>query len=129
MSPVYNGTGMCPEVECDVWYFRESCDGSTVCESCLLCIQVEEWYPELMEIEEQAKQAASVLLFVVDDKTRAVASMVEVAHLAGLGRELVLVVEDIRGENPQVGGAGRDGGEREGRGVEKTVEEEEGGGG
>lgn len=81
-----------------------------MCESCLLCIQVEEWYPELMEIEEQAKQAASVLLFVVDDKTRAVASMVEVAHLAGLGRELVLVVEDIRGENPQVGGAGRDGG-------------------
>lgn len=64
--------------------------------------QVEEWYPELMEIEEQAKQAASVLLFVVDDKTRAVASMVEVAHLAGLGRELVLVVEDIRGENPQI---------------------------
>ena len=76
-------------------------------------MQVEEWYPELIEIEEQAKMAASMLLFVVDDRTRAVASMVEVAHLTGLGRELVLVVEDIQGESPQVGRIGRD---REGRG-------------
>ncbi|EGD78949.1 hypothetical protein PTSG_01922 [Salpingoeca rosetta] len=41
--------------------------------------QVDEWYPELMQEEERAKQAADVLLFVFDHTTRGVASMVEVA--------------------------------------------------
>ena len=45
--------------------------------------QVEEWYPELIEIEEQAKGDASVLLFVIDNQTRAVSSMVEIAYFAG----------------------------------------------
>ena len=45
--------------------------------------QVDNWFPELIEIEEQAKMAASLLLFVVDDQTRAISSMVEVAYLAG----------------------------------------------
>lgn len=45
--------------------------------------QVEEWFPELIEIEEQAKMAATLLLFVVDNQTRAISSMVEIAYLAG----------------------------------------------
>ena len=45
--------------------------------------QVDEWYPELIEIEEQAKSDASLLLFVVDNQTRAVSSMVEIAYFAG----------------------------------------------
>ena len=45
--------------------------------------QVEEWFPELIEIEEQAKCAASLLLFVVDSQTRAISSMVEVGYLIG----------------------------------------------
>ena len=67
----------------------------------ILCEQqVDEWYPELMDIEEQAKlvmllymkcvcvsvicaQKADVLLFVVDNRTRAVASMVEASYFAG----------------------------------------------
>lgn len=49
----------------------------------LFSLQVDEWYPELIEVEEQAKTTASLLLFVVDDQTRAISSMVEVAYLAG----------------------------------------------
>ena len=45
--------------------------------------QVDEWYPELIEIEERAKSDASLLLFVVDNQTRAVSSMVEIAYFAG----------------------------------------------
>lgn len=45
--------------------------------------QVDEWFPELIEIEEQAKMAATLQLFVVDNQTRAISSMVEIAYLAG----------------------------------------------
>ena len=45
--------------------------------------QVDEWFPELIEVEEQAKMTASLLLFVVDNQTRAISSMVEIAYLAG----------------------------------------------
>ncbi len=45
--------------------------------------QVDEWFPELIEVEEQAKMAATLLLFVVDSQTRAISSMVEIAFLAG----------------------------------------------
>lgn len=45
--------------------------------------QVDEWFPELIEVEEQAKTAATLLLFVIDNQTRAISSMVEVAYLAG----------------------------------------------
>ncbi len=45
--------------------------------------QVDHWYPELIEIEEQAKTAATVLLFVVDKETRALSSMVEIGYLTG----------------------------------------------
>ncbi len=49
--------------------------------------QVDEWYPELIEVEERAKDSASLLFFVIDSQTRAVSSMVEIAFFAG---ELVL---------------------------------------
>ena len=88
---------------------------------------MDEWYPELIEIEEKAKevlyrptnpcpstavyislslcpQAASRLLYVIDDQTRAVASMVEVADFIGSGRDVLVVVDDIVGESPAIGG-------------------------
>ena len=37
----------------------------------------------MIEIEEQAKGEASLLLFVVDNQTRGVSSMVEIAYFAG----------------------------------------------
>jgi hypothetical protein len=38
----------------------------------------------LIEVEEQAKQSADLCFYVIDNQTRAVASMVEAAYLAGL---------------------------------------------
>lgn len=55
--------------------------------------QVSNWRPELMELEDQAKQTADILFFVVDNQTRSTASMVEAAYLAGCGRELILVIK------------------------------------
>ncbi|KAJ8300058.1 hypothetical protein KUTeg_021577 [Tegillarca granosa] len=45
--------------------------------------QVQNWRPELMELEDQAKQNADVLFFVIDNVTRAIASMIETAYLVG----------------------------------------------
>lgn len=45
-----------------------------------------------MEAEHDAKETASVLLFVIDSQTRCVAGMIEVAHLLAKRRCLVLVV-------------------------------------
>ncbi|KAK2191809.1 hypothetical protein NP493_45g06016 [Ridgeia piscesae] len=59
--------------------------------------QVSNWRPELMEIEDQAKQTAELLFFVVDNQTRSTASMVEAAYLAGCGRQLILVIKDFTG--------------------------------
>ena len=36
-----------------------------------------------MELEDQAKQTAELLFFVIDNQTRSTASMVEAAYLAG----------------------------------------------
>ena len=83
--------------------------------------QVDEWYPELIEVEEQAKevsrplhftplthslplQAASRLLYVIDDQTRAVASMIEAADFVGSSRDVLVVVNDITGDAPMIGG-------------------------
>eukprot|EP00002_Diphylleia_rotans_P007835 TRINITY_DN1750_c0_g1_i1.p1 TRINITY_DN1750_c0_g1~~TRINITY_DN1750_c0_g1_i1.p1 ORF type:complete len:592 (-),score=147.34 TRINITY_DN1750_c0_g1_i1:218-1993(-) len=57
--------------------------------------QVDDWYPELVEIERKAKESAIVLLFVIDNQTRAVVSMLEVAEYMGSGRHTVLSVQSI----------------------------------
>ena len=41
------------------------------------------WKPDLIEIEDQAKQIAELLFFVIDNQTRSAASVVEAAYLAG----------------------------------------------
>jgi hypothetical protein len=45
--------------------------------------------------EMQAKDAASVLLFVINHETRGVATVAEVAYYMGLGRQLALAISDI----------------------------------
>lgn len=55
--------------------------------------QVSNWRPELMEMEDQAKQTAELLFFVVDNQTRSTASMVEAAYIGGCGRQLILVIK------------------------------------
>lgn len=58
--------------------------------------QVAEWKPELIEIEAKAKADASVLLFVIDGKTRAIASMIEATeYMMTPERSVILVIENI----------------------------------
>jgi len=66
--------------------------------------QVDDWSPDLMVLEQKAKNVAKVLLFVVDGLTRAVASMVEIAELITLGRKIVLVVNNIE-DGQEIDGA------------------------
>jgi hypothetical protein len=61
------------------------------------------WRPEFIQLEHEAKMNASVLLFVVDNETRAVASMIEVSYLAACGRCVVLVVNLFEEENHVIG--------------------------
>jgi len=61
--------------------------------------QVDEWRPELVKIEAEVKRDARILLFVVGDETRGIASMIEAAeHLtlaAERRQEVVLVIKEV----------------------------------
>ena len=46
--------------------------------------QIENWSPELIELEEDAKKAAAIKLFVIDKLTRGISSMVEIAYVSHL---------------------------------------------
>ena len=50
-----------------------------------------------MEAEHRAKEAANILFFVIDNQTRAVAAMVEVAYLVAQGKNVVLVITGLKG--------------------------------
>ncbi len=52
--------------------------------------QQSNWVPEMIELEHQAKTTSQVMFFVLDEKTRNVVSMVEVAYLAGAGQKLIV---------------------------------------
>ena len=54
--------------------------------------QVDDWYPELIEIEENAKKSSNIKLFVFDNQTRALASLVETAFMASVGWRLIVVL-------------------------------------
>ncbi|XP_003743300.1 uncharacterized protein LOC100897742 [Galendromus occidentalis] len=58
--------------------------------------QTEDWLPDLINLEQQAKDHARVLLFVHDKETRSLASMVEVGERSALKKQtLVLVIEEL----------------------------------
>merc|ERR1711998_408305 len=57
--------------------------------------QVDEWFPELMEVEFKAKQLAAVNLFVIDSETRALMSMMEAVELITTGRNVALAVLNV----------------------------------
>lgn len=57
--------------------------------------QVDDWSEELVAIEADAKENAEFLLFVIDSKTRAIASMLEATEYALTGRNVLLIVDDI----------------------------------
>ena len=54
-----------------------------------------EWTQAQERMEMEAKAAAEVLLFVINEETRGVASIGEVAYFIGSGRRLALAVSDI----------------------------------
>uniref|UniRef100_T1GVN7 Uncharacterized protein n=1 Tax=Megaselia scalaris TaxID=36166 RepID=T1GVN7_MEGSC len=59
--------------------------------------QVSEWTPDLIELEQKAKEKAKVLFFVMDSQTRATAGAIEAAHIAAQNpRQLVLVLHPYK---------------------------------
>ncbi len=54
--------------------------------------QTANWVPEMIELEHQAKQTSQVLFFVLNEMTRNVVSMIEVAYFAGGRRNLIVVI-------------------------------------
>ncbi|XP_066159323.1 uncharacterized protein raw isoform X2 [Euwallacea fornicatus] len=58
--------------------------------------QVSMWAPELLDQEHDAKQSASVLLFVIDSQTRSTVGMLEVAYLVACGRCVVVVAQPYK---------------------------------
>lgn len=59
--------------------------------------QVSEWTPDLIELEQKAKEKAKVLFFVMDSQTRAAAGSIEAAHIAAQNpRQLVLVLHPYK---------------------------------
>jgi len=57
--------------------------------------QIENWTPDLIEVEEIAKENAQIKFFVIDKMTRGISSMVEIAYLAATRSELMVVLEDF----------------------------------
>jgi raw len=56
---------------------------------------VPNWRPELVVIESIVKERSSILLFVINEETRAVSSLVEAAEYICEGIDVVLVLKDI----------------------------------
>jgi raw len=57
--------------------------------------QVDNWTPELVDIEARAKDRADQLLFVVDSDTRAIASILEATEAICTGHAVSLVVKNV----------------------------------
>ena len=60
--------------------------------------QVDDWSPDLIAVEAKAKEEAAALVFVIDWRTRAIASMLEAISQAGQGRR-VFVTSEERGSS------------------------------
>jgi hypothetical protein len=57
--------------------------------------QISDWHPNLIQLEAKAKEVCEVLLFVIDSKTRAIASMLESIEYILSQRRVVIVILDI----------------------------------
>jgi len=66
--------------------------------------QVSRWYPELIEKENFAKEFASVLFFFIDNQTRSISAMIEVAELSATPRKLVCVINEYNQHNTVICG-------------------------
>ena len=59
--------------------------------------QVDDWSDDLIQKEEYAKENSKVLLFIIDNATRAIASMNEASFYIGEGRKVVLAIMNFEG--------------------------------
>ena len=66
--------------------------------------QQSNWVPEMIELEHQAKQTSQILFFVMNELTRNVVSMIEVAYLAGANRRLIVVINPYPGAGHLING-------------------------
>lgn len=58
--------------------------------------QVDVWDPSLEETERRYKNNSRYILFVIDDQTRAIASIQEASFCIGRGMNVVLVIKTIK---------------------------------
>ncbi|XP_073981513.1 NDT-like domain-containing protein raw isoform X9 [Rhodnius prolixus] len=65
--------------------------------------QVSEWSADLVTVEHNAKESACILFYVLDRRTRNVVGIVEAANFAGAHRNLVLVMDSYREQEPIAG--------------------------
>lgn len=56
---------------------------------------MDDWSPDLVEIEAREKEEAGCLLFVIDPATRALASIVEASEYICRGRHVILCILDV----------------------------------
>lgn len=54
------------------------------------------WEPRLIELERQALENADVLFYVIDNLTRGVVVMIEVAYFVAKQRNVVLVINGFK---------------------------------
>ena len=59
--------------------------------------QVDEWTEALVQAETKAKEQAQLLFFVLDNQTRALASIMEASYLLGTRKPLTLIVKEYDG--------------------------------
>lgn len=59
--------------------------------------QVDEWTEALVQAEAKAKEQAQLLFFVLDNQTRALASIMEASYLLGTRKPLTLIVKEYDG--------------------------------
>ena len=57
---------------------------------------MDDWSPALIAVERFAKETAAILLMVIGNETRAVASMGEACEFICRGRVVVLVLQDLK---------------------------------
>jgi len=66
--------------------------------------QVDDWHDGLVELEATAKDNAKVLMFVIDNSTRAIASILEATEYTCIGRVVSLVVLGELQEGQEIDG-------------------------
>lgn len=54
------------------------------------------WSKEMIALEEKEKRESRLQLFVIDNQTRSISSMVETAYLSASGHEIVAVINDFQ---------------------------------